>query len=143
MVAMKRITLILACVMLSLCCFGCKSATYSVFNYEWKLGVAILSSTDGATVVCVGNEDPSYPTASVKNVTLTADDSTITIAEDGVKTYRLTYKKIDASVESTIYEVNGKTESGFVTVSTTKSQGDVEKLTAVMSIGGYALYFYA
>lgn len=140
---MKRLTLILALVTLSICLFACKSTTYSVSGYEWKLGIAMLSDGDSVTVVCVGSEDENYPTASVKNVTLTADDNVITITEDGGKTYRLTYEPFDSSIESTIYEINGETESGFITVSTTKSQGGAEKPTAVMSIGGYVLYFYA
>lgn len=140
---MKRLTLILALVTLSICFFACKSTTYSVSGYEWKLGIAMLSDGDSVTVVCVGSEDENYPTASVKKVTLTADNNVITVTEEGGKAYRFTYEPFDSSIESTTYKINGEAGSGFITVSTTKPQNGTEKPTAVMRIDGYALYFYA
>lgn len=133
---------IAATITLILCCILCACTNYdiNIENTNWQLQIAIQADVENqeSQVIARNNEwvveDATIP---IVNVTLVANDNTITIANniDTNKSFVGTYEKVDTiGVETVVYKVTINELSGNANVSTTKYNDGVKIKVLVLTL---------
>lgn len=123
---------------------GCSGAEpVSIEKYKWNLHT-VQSGNDGVVIACSEDNTDVYPGANAMMMSCTAKDGNLAIMDTtNGKTYTGTYKHVKSSPESIIYEFMIGEEIGNAVSAMTVYQDESEKPTLILSVGGYALHFYA
>lgn len=123
---------------------GCSGAEpVSIEKYKWNLHT-VQSGNDGAVIACSEDNMDVYPGADAMMMSCTAKDGGLAITDTtNDKTYTGTYKRVKASPESILYEFMIGEETGSAVSAMTVYHDESKKPTLILTIGGYALHFYA
>lgn len=145
---MKKYVPMICLLLLLLTGCGTNSDTYTnlpaIDQYSWQMTSVQSVEADGQAVA-FGPGGSSPLDSAVEIVLLcTAEDAKFTLADEtNGMTYSGVYKLTDASQESLIYEVTvGETE-GMAVVSMTTYNDESQTPTLIISLGDYALNFFA
>lgn len=119
---------------------ACTSSDITIENTNWQLQVAIRADIENQESEVIARNDEwvvEDATIPVANVTLVANDNTITITDniDTNKSFIGTYKKVDViGVETVVYKVTVNDLSGTANVSTTKNNDGSKIKTLILTL---------
>ena len=141
---MKRVFLIITLLIaVAVLITGCSSEAVSIEDHVWKLRTVIVNNSD-ASVPAVGEPDEVYPEAKVVDVTLTANDGMITIADaTNGQTYAGTYEAVNKTPDGTDYNVTIDGIAGFAAAAMTTYADGEKQPTLPINLGDYSVYFIA
>lgn len=144
---MKKVITIILSALLLVCLVGCgNTAKYAFNDYTWTM-TSVQSVEQNGDFVAYSPSDTTfdkttYPNAVAIEMTCSAENGTFSIVDKtNNQTYEGTYKVMNNSSESTIYEIAIGEEEGTAVVSVTKYHDETEIPTMIISIGDYALNF--
>lgn len=126
---------------------SCRSDLVAIEDCGWKMRAVMTSnveagSTENDFVIAVGEADSLHPDSKIVDLTLSAKDGLLTIADlTNGKTYEGTYRVTRRTPKSIDYEIVINGTEGYATVANTVYYGGEEVPTLPINIGDYALYF--
>ena len=144
---MKRLFLLIFILISVLLLSSCTEELVAIEDHEWKMSAAMSSSVSNAQderdfVIAVGEADTAHPDAKIVELTLTAKDGVLTVADKtNGKTYSGAYKVTAKTPKSIDYEITLDGIRGYAVVAPTKYYDGSEVPTLPISIGEYSLYF--
>ncbi len=143
---MKRLICLIMLTIVILSMSACSSNVVAIEDYEWKMRAVMNENADPLQedefVIAVGEADDIHPDAKIVNITLTADNGTITVNDTtNNKTYSGTYKVQQKTPRGTDYEIIIDGIKGYATVAPTEYYNGTQIPTLPVSLDGYSLYF--
>ncbi len=145
---MKKIIALVFAILLTLSLVACSADLTAIDDYEWKMRSVMSNKNieevqnENELVIAVGEADSVHPNAKIVNLTLVAQNGTITVTDaTNNKTYNGSYKVQSKTPQSIDYEITIDGVTGYATVAPTKYYDGTEVPTLPINLGGYSLYF--
>jgi len=123
---------------------GKQSNLPSIEQYDWEMTTVQSVEAEGQAIAYGPGESSTLDTAVEILLSCTAKNGELTLNDEtNGASYSGTYKLTDTSQESLIYEVTVGETAGMAVVAMTTYHDESQVPTLIISLGDYALNFFA